>query len=610
MRPFSSFLLLALIVGVAACEEPAPVCGDGIVQGTEVCDRSTFGALTVTDCRALGYNRGALGCLPDCTLDFSPCERTGRCGDGVITPGFEDCEGADFGGHTCESLGHHGGRLICTADCRRDESACARCGDGQLQPEYGELVEVDLGACQAAGFFGGVMTTSDCLTPRDAYCGEYRLLGGGDADLKAPLLFPDEAGNLWLSGVATGAPVGEDAPGCPALVPCERATDDGTVQDGYRLDPGCEHGFLGRLGAAAPLEVLGRESDGERVSSMLDAGAHGLVRLSRTASSLDLDLVDRDDGTRLAATSLPGPPTNHRLVSAGPDRLALLAYVSQAPIGHFELTLLDLPELTAYGPYVLDGITAGPVSYHCGYTVLSRPLHVHWAGGRSFHVVLNLVDGMDHGIYLLTLTVRDGRLRHDALVPLATGFSAPRELWLARVSPETGQVVVLHMPRTNSVDWTPVSLDTFTLRGTHLAHRELRFPILPEVVRPTPDGGFVLAGLETLNAPESTVTPRCLTPVPQGFHRHLAAYWFDADGAPAGERRFFLPRWFDLEGQSAAGEAVCDTGTRSWTQVGDTLYVAGTWDRARPFCTPDEPITLFELQDVHACGVYVVRLAR
>ncbi len=609
MRSTLSSLVLTLILGAAACQDPEPVCGDGVLQGPETCDLEAFAPDTTTDCRALGYHGGTVGCLPDCTPDLTPCEHTGRCGDGRITPGFEDCEGDDFGGHTCESLGHHGGRLICTSDCRRDESACARCGDGRLQPEYGELVDVDLGACQAAGFFGGVATTPDCLTPRHDYCGDYRLLDGGEGELQAPVLLADGAGELWLGGVATGAPVGGDAPGCPSLVPCERATEDGTLVDGWRLDPGCARGFLGRLRTAIPLEVLRREDDGTRVTSMLDAGDHGLVRVRESAAGLELDLVGAD-GARLAAASLPAPPDRHQWVSAGPDRLALLAHVDESPVGHLELTLVDLPALTAVGPYVLDGIIAGPVEYHFIARPRAPALHVRWAGGRSFHVVLNLMGDGDYGIYLLTLTVRDGRLRLDALVPLATGFGGAQMIWLARVSPELDQAVVLHMPYSNSVEWTTVSLDTFSLRGTPLAHRALRFPIMPEVVRSMPDGGFVLAGIQTRTAPESTASPQCLAPVQQGYHRHLAAFWFDADGAPAGERRFFLPRWFDQEGQSAVGDAVCDTGTRSFTQVGDALFVAGTWDRARPFCTPDEPFTQFELQDVHACGVYVVRLAR
>ena len=609
MRTIRSIMLLALMVGVAACGDPAPVCGDGVVQGSEACDQGAFGATTVTDCRALGWNGGQVGCRQDCTPDLSPCEATGRCGDGVITPGFEDCDGEDFGGRTCEGQGHHGGELVCTADCRRDESACARCGDGVLQPGYGELVEVDLGACQAAGFFGGVMTTADCLVPRDAYCGEYRVLGDGDGDLSAPVLLADGSGGLWLGGVTTGAPGGAGAPGCPALVPFERATDDGPAPDGWRLDPGCARGFLGRLGAATPLEVLRRDDDDARVVSLIDAGAHGMVRVRGTGSDVDLDLVG-PDGTRLAFARLPAPPNPHQWVSAGPDRIALLSHVYQPYLGHFLLTLVDLPDLTAVGPYVLDRITAGPVEYHFYRAYRAPALHVQWAGGRSFHVVANLTTDADFGTYLLTLTVRDGRLRLDALVPLTTGFREAQAIWLARVTPEADRVVLLHMPRGYSGEPTRVSLDTFTLRGTQLAHRSLFFPIMPEVVRPTPDGGFVVAGPETRNTPDSTVDPRCVAPVSQGFHSHLAAYWFDADGAPAGERRFFLPSWYDLEGQSAAGDAVCETGTRSWTQVGDTLYVAGTYDRARPFCTPDEPITLFELQDVHACGVFVVRLAR
>lgn len=46
-----------------------------------------------------------------------------ECGDGVKA-GTEQCDGSDFGGQTCLSLGYSGGTLSCTASCTYNEASC------------------------------------------------------------------------------------------------------------------------------------------------------------------------------------------------------------------------------------------------------------------------------------------------------------------------------------------------------------------------------------------------------------------------------------------------------------------------------------------------------
>ena len=52
------------------------------------------------------------------------------CGDGKIATD-EDCDGANFGGQSCKTLGYQGGELACTAGCKLDRSGCFSCGDGR-----------------------------------------------------------------------------------------------------------------------------------------------------------------------------------------------------------------------------------------------------------------------------------------------------------------------------------------------------------------------------------------------------------------------------------------------------------------------------------------------
>jgi hypothetical protein len=118
------------LVFVAACggggtvqgdaQPPLPQsgCGDGIASGGEMCDGSDLRGRA--DCQQLGYYDSApLACTATCELDTSQC--TGTCGDGVVQPEHEFCDGADPSA-TCTDYGFGAGALT-----------CERCG-----PDFGD----------------------------------------------------------------------------------------------------------------------------------------------------------------------------------------------------------------------------------------------------------------------------------------------------------------------------------------------------------------------------------------------------------------------------------------------------------------------------------------
>jgi hypothetical protein len=51
-----------------------PLCGDGVINGTEVCDRPQ---LDGTTCASFGYAGGLIACTSSCTFDVSMCRSQG-----------------------------------------------------------------------------------------------------------------------------------------------------------------------------------------------------------------------------------------------------------------------------------------------------------------------------------------------------------------------------------------------------------------------------------------------------------------------------------------------------------------------------------------------------
>lgn len=158
-------LLLALTGGLSACGEPAPnaapegapradaaassttvdaastsggpdggdapdaghtsVCGDGVVEGDEVCDFISTPpyVVGVPRCSELGdFDSGYVTCEGCLSFGVAAC---GKCGDGIVG-GAEQCDGAVPAELSCESLGYDGGELRCAASCELDLQDCGQ----------------------------------------------------------------------------------------------------------------------------------------------------------------------------------------------------------------------------------------------------------------------------------------------------------------------------------------------------------------------------------------------------------------------------------------------------------------------------------------------------
>ncbi|MFH2009334.1 MAG: hypothetical protein ABI333_22275 [bacterium] len=155
-------------------------CGDGVVDTGELCDGA---ALDGNTCASEGYSAGDLTCAASCTLDDSGCT---SCGDGVaegtdpLDAAYESCDGTDFRGEDCVSLGHVWGALSCVG-CQIVETGCHDtqpvCGNDIIE-SVEECDGTDLGGATCVslgeGFTGGNLgCTGGCLLDRTdcAVCG-------------------------------------------------------------------------------------------------------------------------------------------------------------------------------------------------------------------------------------------------------------------------------------------------------------------------------------------------------------------------------------------------------------------------------------------------------
>ncbi|MBN2722890.1 MAG: SBBP repeat-containing protein [Deltaproteobacteria bacterium] len=257
---------------VTACSGYTHVCGDSMITGEEECDLSDIGGNT---CEDLGWYDGIVTCNSECRLDITDCEDNGWCGNEIADTPFEECEGSDMAGETCESLGYYGGNLSCSDNCTFNISDCenygwcgdnildstegevcdgeaeisdtcqdlgyyggelycnndcqyntllceieGRCGDGAVQEDYGEDcdgVTGNLGTCQIAGFFAGVIGCRfDCAFDVST-CVRTAQWGTSSGD-KLYDIIKDEEGRILVSGRTQGDLYDENIGGRDAVV--------------------------------------------------------------------------------------------------------------------------------------------------------------------------------------------------------------------------------------------------------------------------------------------------------------------------------------------------------------------------------------------------------
>jgi hypothetical protein len=133
-------------------------CGDGIMQAGEQCDGADFDldpALTgEIDCRhpdAGFYDPGLVKCSAICTWDVSGC--TGRCGDGVVN-GVELCDGVAPAGESCLDFGFDGGRLGCS-QCGRSFAGCTQLGWRKIPTPNNQFLQAIWGTATDVFIAGG-----------------------------------------------------------------------------------------------------------------------------------------------------------------------------------------------------------------------------------------------------------------------------------------------------------------------------------------------------------------------------------------------------------------------------------------------------------------------
>ncbi|MFH2010663.1 MAG: hypothetical protein ABI333_28940 [bacterium] len=167
-------------------------CGDGVADSFEECDGPDLGGL---DCTDFGGGSGDLSCNGDCTFDESDCS---SCGNNVaegtdpLAEGYESCDGTDYRGETCASLGHVWGDLVCVG-CQLDETGCrdvpAVCGNGFVEDQE-ECDGLDLNGqtCVSLGegYTGGNLACdmANCVFNRSgcAICGNGAVEAGEVCD--------------------------------------------------------------------------------------------------------------------------------------------------------------------------------------------------------------------------------------------------------------------------------------------------------------------------------------------------------------------------------------------------------------------------------------------
>jgi len=149
-----------LLWGCQTKTQSVDSCGDGFVDPGEDCDASE---LNGSSCTSLGFykSEGVLACTAQCRYDTTDCD-TARCGDSIIQPDREDCEGDNLNGKTCVLLGYERGTLGCNSTCSFDPTSCedsGSCGDAVIQdPEQCDGNELGGQTCTGLGYYAGILT--------------------------------------------------------------------------------------------------------------------------------------------------------------------------------------------------------------------------------------------------------------------------------------------------------------------------------------------------------------------------------------------------------------------------------------------------------------------
>ena len=125
---------------VSTCTSTKAYCGNKKVdQTTEACDTPDLVSATCATVLKNPMATGLLACTYKCGFDTNGCSVPGVCGNGVVEPPDEECDGSKLNNATCATVLGPGatGTLACGPKCKFDASGCmatVSCGNNAIDP--------------------------------------------------------------------------------------------------------------------------------------------------------------------------------------------------------------------------------------------------------------------------------------------------------------------------------------------------------------------------------------------------------------------------------------------------------------------------------------------
>ena len=179
--------------GLVDGDDPVCFCGNGRLDPKETCDGTLFagGSDKCTDIDA-AFTSGKATCSKKCELELAQCSKDPICGDGRID-GNELCDGNLFVDEKTECSAlfadlYSGGDVKCSEKCVYDTSACIPfCGNGIIDTDRGEVCDGSVFAeaadsCEkiiGKGSVGTIACSDDCKTVNTAACSKSETCGDG-----------------------------------------------------------------------------------------------------------------------------------------------------------------------------------------------------------------------------------------------------------------------------------------------------------------------------------------------------------------------------------------------------------------------------------------------